>query len=452
MQRSRAINLLGLLLVACLTLFAIQVRGQYEPTFGYRESNGAFTARYFPSTLNLKKANFQISAGFHFWLDNNRLSYGQLYDFYKSDQIGDNQIQQLLGNMKGRNQFGVGQDFQIVGLAWQWKRESQANIHFSFGIHDDLSLDLTYNKDLLKLLWEGNAQFAGQTLKITPLNLNLQYLREYALGMAMPLKGGKSKNGWRFGVRAAFIQGMAGVKMPSSNRVTLFTQPQGRYLEFDFDYRLKTSGLNNFSLTQFKGYGVGFNAGLTKYFKDRWQFRLSLNDWGFVKFNRQTRHYFKDRTIRYEGLFVDNLLGGNPRFRNVDSFSNIFLPEKVNGNGFRSNLPTKISLQSGYELANGLANRPASIWFTLIKGLNNQPGASQALYANAGYRTEAFKNFHLTTNAAVGGYGTYAMGLAAEYQLGKHWQFYAGTQNLLPILNKDWGSGIAYTGVINYRW
>ena len=99
-----------------------------------------------------------------------------------------------------------------------------------------LNTDFRYSDDYVRLLGEGNAQFAGDTVTFGP-RIQLDAYHEIGLGLAYPIL--KNLN---VGVRAKFLSGIGSVATENS-RVSLFTDDDIYQISIDSDYSLNTNQL-----------------------------------------------------------------------------------------------------------------------------------------------------------------------------------------------------------------
>jgi len=254
---------------------------------------------------------------------------------------------EMIGDMKENNIFGVGQDFQVFGLGIQFRSKKDPNkkVDFSLQVVDKFGMNLQYSKNLFSLLWKGNKQFAGQTVELGPLAVNANYSREFVLGSAFNLFGNEEDGGMRMGFRAKYIQGIGAVYMPKSN-LSLYTEPEGRYLELSTDYQAYSSGLKDYSAFAMNGTGMGLDLGVTGYLNKHWEFSGSLLDLGQINYKNNNRSFSNNGKIRYEGLIINDLFGSSASPEYADTADNIFTPQETN-QAFKMGLGTKKVRKNG---------------------------------------------------------------------------------------------------------
>ncbi|MDW8301310.1 MAG: DUF5723 family protein [Bacteroidia bacterium] len=428
------------ILVSVLTIAATAALAQYNLSATYCDHNDLNSSRYEPSELYLGRKHVQVSSNFYFWIGNNAIDYGIIKKFREGESITEQEIDNFVNNLRERNQIGAGQDFQIAGLALQL-----GGLNLSFTAIDRFAMEMNYSKNLMKLAWKGNKQFAGQRTALGPLSFNAHYTREYAVGSAFNLAGTIQK-GVRLGVRGKYIQGIGSIYMPKSD-LYLYTAADGRSIEAEFDYKLQTSGIRNFNGRNFNGTGYGVDLGISANFSKHFEVNASLLDFGSVTYTKDVKTYEKRGKYVYEGAVISNFFG-DPRY-NLDSITSIFKPTETTGQSYSMSLGTKIFLQTEIkwggkmdeELEDDEEYQGHSIILTYVQGLNNMPGATTRPYLSLAYNYDLRNMFNFGISGAVGGYNNYAVGGFLSFNLMHILKIGIGSDNLMPIVKPTLGTG-----------
>lgn len=410
-----------------IVVFSQNATGQVNTGMTVLEPHSLNTSRHFPSALYTQDK--RVEMGFNFWMGNTNISYASMRDFYQSEKLTAREVEDLIGQMGRQNAFGIAQQYMIGG---SWKDSS--DITWSVSIEDQVGIDLQYSRQFFELAWRGNAPFAGETIELTPLQLNAHYQRAFTIGASYPLGSDFRNQGWRIGGRLQLIQGLATIRM-KNNHVTMYTEPNGRYIDFDFDYKIQEAGFQNFNWFRPNGYGAGLSLGATRFLNDELTVRLGINDLGFVTYNRETRKYSKDRKVRYEGLVISNLFGGSPELDDVDSLSSIFVPDEGSGQNFTVPLSTRVALQSRYEFE-GFFRFKETLWATYLMGLNDMPGNPRIPLMNLSYKV-AGDSWVAGPSVTVGGYQRWGVGMMLAYEFFDRFQVRATSDNLIPLFAPD---------------
>jgi len=410
---------------------------QYNVSVTYCNHNDVNASRYEPSELHLGKKHFQLSGNYYLWAGNNAFHYGLFDKLQKDKELTNEDIDNLLSSMHPtKNTLGLGQDYQILGLAFQIK-----NIAFAFSVVDKFAFDFNYTRNFLSLLWQGNKQFAGQNIDLGPLSMNAQYTREFAGATAFNLFGDMEK-GVRLGIRAKYIQGLGALSMPTS-QLKMYTEPDGRYIDVGFNYHLNISGLSKFDPLAFNGTGYGADLGATFNFSPKFSLDASVLDIGAVNYNKNLKSYAKMGTYRYEGMFIKNFFSV-PEM-NTDTLAAVFEPVETEGNSFSVALPTRLLLQGELKLGKkddeSLQPKHA-FFFTYIQGFNQKPGGTKRPYLGVAYNYDLHEILDIGASAALGGYNRYAIGTFFSLNFFHTLKLGIGSDNLMPLIIKKSGTGI----------
>lgn len=423
--------------ILILIFFQFSLEAQYNVSVTYCNHNDINASRYEPSELHLGKKHFQLSGNYYLWAGNNAFHYGLFDKLQKNKELTETDINELLNSMHPtKNTLGIGQDYQILGLALQIK-----NFALAFSVVDKFAFDFNYTRNFLSLLWKGNKQFAGQNVDLGPLSMNAQYTREFVGTAAFNIIGNMEK-GVRLGVRAKYIQGLGALSMPTS-QLTLYTEPDGRYIDVGFNYHLNLSGLDVFDPLKFNGTGYGADVGATFIFSPKFSLDASLLDVGAVKYTQNLKSYAKMGTYSYEGMFIKNFFG-NPEIQS-DTLAAIFEPVETEGNHFSVALPTRLLLQGELKLEKKdeeSLQTPHAFFITYIQGFNQKPGGTKRPYLGVAYNYDLHEWVDVGVSAAYGGYNKYAFGAFFSLNLFHTLKMGIGSDNLTPLIIKKSGTGI----------
>jgi hypothetical protein len=425
-----------------LSLSYFQLVAQYNLTTIYSNHNDLNASRYEPSELILEK-KFQIGGNYYFWLGNTFLDYSTVSQFFNASTLTQDAITRVIQKAKNKNILGIGQDWQVIGFAFQLANK----LDFSFCINEKFGMSFQIPKNLLKLALEGNKQFAGEQVSLGPTRLNANYWREFVLGSAFNLFGDPADEelAIRGGIRAKYITGLGAIFMPKGE-VDMFTEAQGRYIDMNIDYEVNTAGISKGQFGFFKSHGSGFgiDLGLTAFVSDRLEFNLSLIDVGTITYNKNVTNYKKSETLRYDGVLIEDLFGS--RSINTDSIRTFFqVKPGTTGEKFNMPLGSKLILQAEYKTNNdkdGDKYVDNAIYLTYVQGLNNMPGATTRPYFSVAYNHDFSKIFDLGISLGLGGYNIATAGMYFSLNLGNSVKFGLGSDNLLPLVAKKAGTGI----------
>ncbi|TAE52220.1 MAG: hypothetical protein EAZ89_08830, partial [Bacteroidetes bacterium] len=245
-----------------------------------------------------------------------------------------------------------------------------------------------------RLLLLGNAPYAGQTLT----DPDISYLdlsgKEWGIGSHFSWKG------WQGGIRFKVLTGVR-LNNLSTGSFSLYTAPNGSYLDISTSYDYFTTGTN-------PGYGLAADAGLI-YRNNKLMAAVALSDLGFVQAEGNRRALTQD--TRFEGIDVSSLIGADLSngisINFADTLSDLLLAPEVAGKQ-RQALPAQIRLYGSYALL-----ERHQIALTILSSQRFQA----PLLVNAAWYYKPMPSHTLGINAYAGGIDKGGVGLAGSTTL-----------------------------------
>jgi hypothetical protein len=276
------------------TIFFLQLRtalAQREQTLGFMEN-------IFQSTYSNPTAipDHYISVGLpgissvYAGLTNTGFTYKQLV---RGDSFD---IANAIKNTKKKNYLYASANADIFHL-----RIKARTSFISFHITEKIDARLSYPKDLLSLVWNGNYQFKGSKADLASLGVDANYYREYGIGYVRESKK------WNIGGTAKFLQGFANVHVKNRN-LNLKVADETYDLSATSDATLNTAGLNSNTtdpmktLGNFSNKGMAFDFGATYKHNDKWNFSASINNIGFIHWANSVKNYSIKGGATFDGI------------------------------------------------------------------------------------------------------------------------------------------------------
>ena len=431
-------------IIAFLASFTIRAQNNLGAIYSNPTSISA--ARYFPSMFDLGQRKVQVSPfNTYLWVGNTTYDYKTLNTIYNSGTINNDDVNKLVQKLNRNNALGMGAEVQWMAVAFQFKiKKGTEDFTFGFSIEDKAASTFNYSKTFAQLVLQGNKQFAGQSVKLSPISLNASYIRQYVASAAIQIFGETQGFGLRAGGRLKIINGLASVYMPQSSAV-LTTAADGTSLNVNYNYQVNLSGFNNFSLGTYNGNGLGMDLGLTFAANENFNISSSLLDVGAVHYTRNTTTYEKQGNVNYQGLVIGNLFGDNQN--NTDSVTGLIKPTTIKGKGYTMPLGSRFCAQAEYRtLAKDAKDRqysPHVFYVTYIQGLNNMPGATTIPFVSAGYRHEFEHMALIGGSVSYGGFNKLGVGAFASLNINRKISFGVFSDNLTALVLPSWGTGFS---------
>ncbi|MCD0471687.1 DUF5723 family protein [Flavobacterium sp. JAS] len=275
------------------------------------------------------------------------------YDLFANNGVDFNdKVRNVINNSSNRDKTQVNQQLEIFSGGFRvGGRESQSYI--SFGAYQEFDFLMYFPKDLAILTVDGNQKYIGKSFNLADLNLRAEVLSVFHVGFHKKVSeklvlGGRAKI-YSSGANATSTRNSGFIYTGQSvGTPNLYEQIISSNLE------LRTSGLSKFTKDEYEGsvpsdiahntffngsLGLGFDAGITYYFKENLQFTASIIDVGFIKQSKDVE------TLTYKGTY--NYKGANPSFSTTNEPEDVFdefdkaIPRDTSYNKYTTWRPTK---------------------------------------------------------------------------------------------------------------
>jgi hypothetical protein len=335
----------------------------------------------------------------------------------------------FLDKVKDLNYFEPKASVQLLGFGMTLND----GLYVFLDIIDNARVNIVFPRDLVRLAFLGNEEFAGQTFNLSDTRADFTYYREIGIGA--------SKNitpKFRFGAKARFLFGIAGGSF--QNYALNLTVNEDFTNTLEANMALDVSGPVNFidedsdgsvddvevndsdiarSLASFRNAGFGVDLGAEYSFTDRIILSASLTDLGFIRWKSDLTNLEAVSNIELSGLDFNDIYEGNATiddlFENMkDSLKNSiqFADEEKR---FVTKLPFGLALGGKYVL-----NDRFSFGILSYSRINGQQ-IKQALTLSAHMNIRNILTTTLAYTACNHNYGNLGLGVGVR---GSVAQFY----------------------------
>lgn len=403
-------------ILAILVCFALAAWGQSNTLLFYSNQQQLAGAAYAPAAFGEEDRTFWLNLpSFHVNGGTDFITRGQALEILDGGEIPSSLVDEVVDGLSARNGFYGGAE--ITPLALGFKIRKQENELFSVNLSATVrgAGSTQFGPNLLKLLWNGNAQFASQQVDLGPIVGNMMLHNEFALGVAVPVYNNESMS-LRGGFRAKYHVGIVGASGQTTSS-SFYTAFDGSTIEYDIQGELATAGLSEVDPFGGAGSGFGFDLGASARFLENFRADLSVLDIGSVNFETdiETRTITANET--FEGLIVDDILS-NVEGIEPDSLSNYFDTESFEGGSFSTPLNTRLALRVGYFISavnkRDQAYNRHSFFLGYIQEFRDAPGSSRKPKIQGTYVFNAGSILELGTTV---GYSGSDMDLGAFFSL-----------------------------------
>jgi hypothetical protein len=150
------------------------------------------------------------------------------------------------------NRFGADLDY---GIYAKHIPDSAKGIGWFLKIADRTHLNGKYPKELFDFVMFGNAQYAGESINLSPIEFNLITYTQFEIGLLNSIS--KQKGKWNLGLGISLLTGKRNLRL-KIDEAELYTDPNGEYLEGDVTGDIWSSSLSSSQYVDANG--IGFSA------------------------------------------------------------------------------------------------------------------------------------------------------------------------------------------------
>ena len=282
---------------------------------------------------------------------------------------------------------------------------------------------LTYRRDLFQLVFNGNAQFEDDTAFMRGTGLANQDF--HRVRFMFSTISGAGDSSLQINAALSYLQGYH-VNSLNVGNTRLYTAPMGEYLWLRSQFVYQTNDTSSFSTFAFNGNGVSADIAIA-FPAGKSQLMFSINDAGFISWNKKSLFYGMDTTVTFDGVELENILVNSSAA--LDSFTTDslfnYLGVSRTHDAFNLNLPLRFSFSWNKLLHE---NKVAlSAGFTFRPQYENLP----VFYCSSAF---LFNHFSPTVSVSYGGLQRFNMGLFLEGKICKHFNYTLGTGQTLSWL------------------
>lgn len=392
------------------------------------------------------------------WADNSSIPFGPLRDALFKERYSEELLDAAVQNENEQFYLGFGLQVQLLSLGMNI-RNKEGRTLLSLGVeHRERTLfSIDLDQELVSLLYEGNAQYAGRNLVLDPLDIRSMTCRELGMNAAMdiPLGGTEEhRTTLRPGIGIYRVIGIQGTYMNDAT-LEFFTHADGRAVDLRSNYDLD-SALPEEGGQLLRGTGSGFSidASASVRFDDHLEVFAGVDDIGSIQFNSGTKNYAASGAYTYRGVqytFIDQELESTVT---IDSLVQLGKPT-ITEEAWRMPLPTQLVI--GGTLGSGRTDYAAFPLFRHTWGLCitrdlSRPSFSYAATTVMGsYAFTAAEHITIGATAATNGNRIPRFGINLTLRGGPV-RLGVGSTNLTPFIFAKDGSGGNAHFLLQFTW
>ncbi|MBL4625586.1 MAG: hypothetical protein JKY42_10675 [Flavobacteriales bacterium] len=310
-------------------------------------------------------------------------------------------------------------------------------LNWFLGVFNREHTDLSIPKYLFKLVFEGNKQFAGQTIDIGGFNFNLYQYQQIQAGLFFD-----NGLGQKIAVSASYLNGnkYLSYSVPDLN---FYTSEIGDEISVDWNFQHHQSNGENIGYTVPNGYG--FSTDLMYQFsyssesdEDSYM-KLEINDLGFINWSVESKTITSSDSVFYDGYHIKDIQEIHDSVLQdltVDSIVGRYTYSKTGK--FTTYLPTRISVNIRQQHSEKLA---------MNLGISYRINANYTPYLFFEEHFSLNPNIDIAGRLSYGGYSQLSVGInvrATFNTLG----LFLGSNNIEGLVAaKQFGGFSAFGGI-----
>lgn len=290
----------------------------------------------------------------YFSFGNSGFKYSDLIKHRPDDSLYAD-VDNMLSKLASKNYIQLAYRTDILSFGFPIKKG-----YFSFNITEKANFRLSYTKDFMNFLWNGNGPYLGQDVHLN-LGVDFTHYREYGFGYSR-----KVSDKLTVGGKLKYLYGMENISTKKSD-VTLNTGTDDFAITAQSDVLINTSGLDSNSFKNFnpvaylfkkKNRGAGIDMGAEYQYSDKLTFSASVIDLGFIRWTSAPTNYqshtpggaFTYRGVNLTELLNNDTLQLGDQFQHIgDSVSKTLKIDTVH-HSYTTMLSTQIYLGANYSV------------------------------------------------------------------------------------------------------
>ena len=356
------------------------------------------------------------------YFNSNAITNGFIDKILGDGYIDNSYKQQVSERLKDQNRLGA-----IIDVTLLYKHKLK-NFTLVSALRGKNYRQIEFSKDMFEVLMYGNKAFEDQSAMLAKTRQFQTVSEEIYLGGEKYLDSLRLLIGGGIG-----FQNISYAQNKTLSRGSLYTAPQGRYLDFDGQYSHSETSREGSEFTRNVGWGTTINLYAIKKLKNNNRLAIELKDFGFLKVNN-TRSYEVDSSYHFEGIQANE-------FFNF-SEATIFNPEEDDFNDLlgttqeksKSTYMSTASIHVSY-----FHNISSKIYFYAgVKQLFPAPYIP-LIYIKPFYKVKQY--LEVGPNVSYGGFGNLDVGLSFKGVISKRFFYTYDFLFLEDLLVKDSSSG-----------
>ncbi|KUJ61909.1 hypothetical protein AR687_10125 [Flavobacteriaceae bacterium CRH] len=392
------------------------------------------------------------------------------YDLFANNGVDFNdKVRNIINKSSANDKTHVNQQLELFSGGFRVGGEKSQS-YVSFGLYQEFDFLMYVPKDLAILGLDGNRDYIGKSFDLSEFNLRAEVLSVLHIGFHK-----KVSEKLVLGGRAKIYSSGANISSTKNSGFIYTGQVEGTPNIYSqtiaSNLEVKTSGIATFTKDEYKGsetediihntffngsLGLGFDAGLTYYFKDNLQFTASVVDLGFVRQSKDIERLTYKGSYNYEGV--------NPDFDDTNAPENVLnqfekaIPRDTISSKYTTWRPVKFYSSLQYSFGDSRSREECNCRVQSKRRYLNSVGGQLFIMSmpkqpfvafTAFYQRSLFEQLDLKATYTLDAFSKTNIGLGLSGNIGKV-NVYALVDNVLEYKDVSKANSIAFQFGLNF--
>ncbi|MFL5754334.1 MAG: DUF5723 family protein [Bacteroidia bacterium] len=358
-----------------------------------------------------------ISANAEYEINSNSINNAFIDKFYFGGYIDSTMKNNVSEKLSGYNRIGGHANLNMVSFFGK----DSSSISFLVGLKEQKIFNANFSSDFFKLGFYGNKRYQGETANLSNTNINYYSFQELKFGMVWD---NVDTTGASMGIAISYLKGQNMFQLRTNN-TSLYTAPDVSQVSLTTKASLAFSDTVHTGPDAINGNGLSAEFFVeTPYVSKlgKSKFFVSVNNLGFIRWNKNTRNYAADSTFTWSGIKVDNLFSiKDSTIKSIQSDSILNNSTEYSRHYVSTNLPTSLLILHKIQF-----NRS----FTLTNGFRHMFNGNYKPYIFIETEFTFNKIFSSNLHIGYGGYGRFNSGLSVACKLADRFIIRAGSNSI----------------------
>ncbi|MGB0369173.1 MAG: DUF5723 family protein, partial [Flavobacteriales bacterium] len=212
----------------------------------------AASAQYKSNIYSDWNKGYAVGAHGRYQASTNAITSNLVWNVFQGNVLDRKLRETVSGKHTRKNRLGADLEY---GIFAKHITDSSKGVGWFINFADKIHANARYPKELFDFAMFGNAQYAGESVELSPVEFNLLMYSQFEAGLLKTIYTEKGK--WNLGIGVGFLAGKRNLQV-KIDQADLFTQEDGEYLDGEVHGSIRSSSLSS---TQYFDVDVSVDGG-----------------------------------------------------------------------------------------------------------------------------------------------------------------------------------------------